>query len=422
MPSRSIFFVVLYLCALVWSKPLNTSKTLTRIAYGSCNKHDVENTLWDHIVDFQPDLWVWLGDVVYADTRVFPFVWVPSSLETVKAKFDAQLTVPGYQRLLNQTPVVGVWDDHDYGKNNGDRTFEMKAKVQEIFLDFVGEEPDSPRRLQEGIHAAYTFGPVGKRVKVILLDVRTFRDPRRTGPNIDILGETQWKWLEQELKHNDAQVTVIGSGTQVLPDDRMQVESWGDYPASRARFLQLLRDTKSSGVVLLSGDVHFAEILRHDCTGLGYPLYEFTSSGMTHSCLSMFPFGLCEVLLPAVIPNTYAASSRYYSTNYGTITIDWEAKPVRVVFQMWGEGGIPVLEQELQVTDLQYQSNKHQQMLGCHNSTYSEILMQHFRSRLTDPDTWFHLPLMLLIVVGIFFFALSCCCRNINKAFRPKQD
>jgi alkaline phosphatase D len=58
-----------------------------------------------------------------------------------------------------------------------------------------------------------------------------------------MLGEEQWKWLEKELRDNDAQITFIGSGVQVISDDKnvlVEAESWGKHPASRTRLLHLI--------------------------------------------------------------------------------------------------------------------------------------------------------------------------------------
>ena len=54
-----------------------------------------------------------------------------------------------YSEFAKTTPIIGVWDDHDYGVNNGDRTFSKKDQVRDIFLDFINEPQDSDRRLEK---------------------------------------------------------------------------------------------------------------------------------------------------------------------------------------------------------------------------------------------------------------------------------
>lgn len=123
-----------------------------------------------------------------------------------------------------------MWDDHDYGKNDGDKTFPFKEQTRQLWLDAFGEPKDSPRRTRAGIYESYyigkktrTFREISyfsysgseKLVKVILLDGRFNKDPARFFGNHN-LGEEQWKWLEEELKTNTAQVVLIGSGEWIL--------------------------------------------------------------------------------------------------------------------------------------------------------------------------------------------------------------
>jgi hypothetical protein len=90
------------------------------------------------------------------------------------------------------------------------------------------------------VYGAYTFGPAGKRVKVILLDVRYNRDDP-TVPDRDILGEEQWQWFERELRESDAQINFVGSGIQVLPRDKPVQEKWANFPRSLARLEKTLQ-------------------------------------------------------------------------------------------------------------------------------------------------------------------------------------
>jgi hypothetical protein len=76
-----------------------------------------------------------------------------------------------------------------------------------------------------------------------------------------------------------------------------------------------------SGVMFISGDVHFCEIARYDC-GLSYPLYDFTSSGITQGVEELAPPPLSYILAFAawLTPNTlrvYNPRCRYHSCVYG---------------------------------------------------------------------------------------------------------
>ena len=92
---------------------------LTRLAFGSCNKHDFPQPAWRAIQATQPDAFLWLGDVVYADVRVWkrplsaPLLFEPAPLDSVRAKLAAQQSHAAYANLRNSTPIIGIWDDHD---------------------------------------------------------------------------------------------------------------------------------------------------------------------------------------------------------------------------------------------------------------------------------------------------------------------
>ncbi len=294
----------------VFPQQPDPAKTLQTIAFGSCNKENEPQPLWEQIIAYQPDLWIWLGDNIYGDT---------SSANIIQSKYNLQSKVENYQGLLKNTPIVGTWDDHDYGENNGGKDFVAKDQNGDLLLDFLGVPIDAVVRKREGIYQSYTLGEEGKQVKVILLDSRYFRDEpnRKEGggyhPNLEgtILGDTQWEWLENELQNSTAQIHLIANGIQVIPEEH-RFEKWANFPNERQRLFDMIRDTKAKRVILLSGDRHIAEISKLDIGGMESPLYEFTSSGLTHSYSSF----ISE-------PNRHRISEVCSELNFGVLQITW---------------------------------------------------------------------------------------------------
>ncbi|SFP85464.1 alkaline phosphatase D family protein [Hymenobacter arizonensis] len=255
-------------------------KELT-LAFGSCNRVDLPQPLWPVIARDQPDVWLWLGDNVYGDT---------DDMAVLRRQYDTQFNLPGYAQFRAQIPtIIGTWDDHDYGRNDGNKTYPFKRQSQQAALDFLQEPAASARRQQEGLYTAYEYAVGKKTVKVLLLDGRYFQDTlsrdaqQRYQPNAtgDVLGEEQWQWLEQHLQGSTADAHIIAGGIQFLPQEHA-FEKWANFPAARQRLLALLARTQAKGVVLLSGDRHIGEISRLRVPGVAYPVYEITSSGLTH--------------------------------------------------------------------------------------------------------------------------------------------
>ena len=117
---------------------LTVPASALKIAFGSCAKTSVKSNpqIWKSIADWTPQAFVWLGDAVYADQKVLPFVFRPTSRQVWASRYQAQLSEPTYQVLANSTRVLGVWDDHDYGLNNGDSHFTYK-ELSRVFSDKI---------------------------------------------------------------------------------------------------------------------------------------------------------------------------------------------------------------------------------------------------------------------------------------------
>ncbi|MEM1321420.1 MAG: alkaline phosphatase D family protein [Bacteroidota bacterium] len=301
----------------------NPTQNIQTIAFGSCNKANKPQDIWAAILQNQPDLWVWLGDNIYGDTE---------DMELMKAKYDRQKGHAEYQALLKACPVVGIWDDHDYGANDAGKEYGPKKESKALMLDFLDVPKEAPVRKREGAYQAYTFGSGAQKVKLLLLDARYFRDnlePTKSGkpryyPNKkgDILGDAQWRWLESELRANEAAVHIICSGIQILPEEHM-FEKWANFPIARGGLLKMLALLKPNRPVLLSGDRHIGEIsVMNTNNGL---LTEITSSGLTHS----YEAASGEA-------NRYRKGDLVSQRNFGLLRIDWTKTPIQLTAELRG--------------------------------------------------------------------------------------
>ncbi|MFT6000666.1 MAG: hypothetical protein ACI81P_003129 [Neolewinella sp.] len=301
----------------------SASPEVLTIAFGSCNQQKMSQGFWPAIGAYNPDVWLWLGDIVYSDT---------DDMVRMKADYDQQKNAPEYAAFLESTPLVyGVWDDHDYGLNDGGKEWTHKDEAKEQLLSFLDISADNPVRKHGGAYQSYTVGEGDRSVKIILLDTRYFRDAvvpptqkgHRYGQNEtgDILGDEQWAWLEKELTDSPAAAHLIASSIQVLPEDH-GFEKWGNFPAARRRLLALLAATKPKMPLLLSGDRHLAEISEVKMND--YPIYEITASGLTHSYEA------------ADEPNSHRVSSLIGAKNYGLLHYVWKTEGPELLAEVRG--------------------------------------------------------------------------------------
>ncbi len=298
------------------------------IAFGSCNKTELKNYLWDDIADTNPDIWIWGGDNIYADT---------DDMGLMAKMYQEQRDLAEYRKLRKAIPVTGCWDDHDYGINDGGVEWPVKRQSQQAFLNFMDVPGSDPRRTREGIYTVHKIVlPVGS-LTVFILDTRYFRTgltPDSTGekryvPNAygegTILGEVQWDWLEEELTRSKTDFNLLVSSIQFLSDQH-GFETWGNFPHEVERLKKMIVDSGAKGVFILSGDRHISEFSKADIDDLAYPIIDFTSSGLTHAYSDF-----------SGEPNPYRLGEVVSTESFGLVNISFTKKLVR--FQIIGDEG-----------------------------------------------------------------------------------
>jgi alkaline phosphatase D len=318
-----------------------------RIAFGSCAQQWKQQPIWDAIIARRPNLFIFTGNAIYADTDGKSELTVTES--SLAAEWDRLRDTPGYQKATEKFPVIASWSNHDYGSREGGREFLLREESKKIFLDFFEEPSDSSRWQHEGIYHNIEFR---NGLQIILLDTQSFRSALKPGPgmkvgkaNLDIngnylpdpagslLGETQWSWLEQVLKR-PAQVRLLVSGKQIIPDQKARDE-WGNYPNERNRLFRLIDNAKANNIVMLSGSVQFSELSSFTTTG-NTKLTELTSSGLTHTNTSY-----------AALPNSHRLKNSSTELNFGLIELMQHGTETVVNLSIEGINGETLLEHSL---------------------------------------------------------------------------
>ena len=332
-------------CAVLALPLRATEPVVSNIAFGSCINVP-EHPMLDRALTLPMEVFLLMGDNVYANTQ---------DMTVLRAHYDALTASRFFRELRRKATVLATWDDHDFGANDAGAEYPRRRESQQEFLRWIDEPADSPRRQHEGVYDARELGPAGKRVQVILLDTRYFRSPlvrlpraeqRTLGgvyvPNPDrsvtMLGEAQWRWLEAQLQV-PVELRVIVSSIQFV-SEFSGAEAWANLPFEKKRMLELLRTTRASGVIFLSGDRHWAELSRME--GPGYPLYDLTASALTEKHVRGLPS-----------ENRYRADPvTYHDVNVGHLHIDWEAADPAVTLKVIDVDGNPRIKHVMPLSEL----------------------------------------------------------------------
>ena len=316
---------------------LPAGTVIERLAFASCADQKKPQPIWARLLETRPSLLLMMGDNVYGDFK-------DENARELKQAYAALAAHPDFAKVRAAMPVLATWDDHDYGKNDAGGDFPFKIVARKLFDEFWAA--DAEQRSRPGVFDARIFGPPGRRVQVILLDTRSFRSPWTAktvgagwrgpyGPNADprlaMLGETQWAWLEGELR-KPAEIRFLVSSIQVVAENH-GFERWGLFPAERQRLYDLIGRTKARGVVILSGDRHLGAVYRKAGL-LPYPLVEVTSSSINRPLPPQY--GIEE-------GGSERLGEGYRDENFGLASIDWASR--KLTLALHGLNGVDPVRQ-----------------------------------------------------------------------------
>lgn len=232
-----------------------------RLAFGSCTR-TTDQPIFTTIQDLSPDLFLFVGDNTYADS---------DDLGAQRQHYRWAHGRDGRDALMRGTPTLATWDDHDFVGNNTDgsepgRDTALRA-FQEYWANGAYGSDDTP-----GVFSSHVFGDV----QVILLDDRYHR-----GNDDSILGDAQTAWLYEALLAEDVSFRLLVSGSQFTTQGSS--DSWAEFPEAQEDLLRTIADNGTSGVVLLSGDIHRSELRLLPGAAGGYDLPELTSSPLANT-------------------------------------------------------------------------------------------------------------------------------------------
>lgn len=224
-----------------------------RVALGACADTGSENGVFAAILQQAPDLFIHLGDLHY------DAIETPKALTQARAAYGAVLASPRQAELFRSTPIAYVWDDHDYGSDNGDRNAPTRAAVRQAYVENVPHYPfaapgDGP------IHQAFSAG----RVRFVLTDLRSDRSPIALPDDgaKSMLGPAQKAWLKAELRAAAASHALV-VWVNTVPWIVREVEAsdrWNGYTTERAELAAFIARERLTNVVMVSGDAHMLAI------------------------------------------------------------------------------------------------------------------------------------------------------------------
>ena len=286
------------------------------VAFGTCARYgkDRVQPIWNAVAQRSPDLFFWLGDNMYGDAL---------DPDILFEEYMRQRDVASWLPVMRGIPQLAVWDDHDFGLNNSDRTNPVREASLEVFKQ-VWANPQYGVPETPGVFFNYRYGGVD----FFFLDDRYYRDPNESPdtPEKTHLGKAQLAWLEEGLAGSRAAFKIVLSGGGWTTAKGEGGDSWSAYLHERNALFDFIRDKQISGVVLISGDTHVGELnaIPRSEQG-GYDLYDLCSSPLAQPPSATFVGRHPEVRIrPPYMERV----------NFGWLEFDMTASPARLRFEL----------------------------------------------------------------------------------------
>ena len=222
--------------------------------------------VYETIAQMNPDLMLWLGDNIYLREPDW------TSNTGINHRYTHFKSLPEIQNLWKSCHHYAIWDDHDFGPNDADRSFINKNLTIAAFQNFWGN-PSYGLEENAGITSQFKYNDA----EFFLLDNRYFRSPneRKTGKR-EILGSKQIEWLIDALLNSSASFKFVAIGGQFLSPAAVY-ENHATYPEERKLIIDLIDQEGIKNVVFLTGDRHKTELSKLE-TKSGIIIYDYTTS------------------------------------------------------------------------------------------------------------------------------------------------
>ena len=303
-----------FLLSVLISINLYANQEIVTLGFGSCLHQDRSMAILNTIEKKELDLFMFIGDNVYGDQEDGE---LDKLIRTYKQQYN------NLEDFLKNVSTEFIWDDHDFGLNDGGSNYRYKDTAKELFLETWQIPENDPRRQRDGLYFDKMVKKNGLKIHLIFLDNRTFKSEWKLtdefnkegkeryvedfNPEKTLLGKKQWSWLKDKLKV-DSNIKIILSSLQILSLGHGW-ESWDKFPLERSRFFNLIDESNVSNFFILSGDRHRGGFYQFK-TADNKNIYEFTSSSLNLP----IPFNTEE-------EGPLRIGSTYRKANFGVVRI-----------------------------------------------------------------------------------------------------
>lgn len=240
----------------------------SKIAVASCMSDadlKMQEKMWKGLSSKLPQLLFFIGDNVYADFEDGNWTKSTTPNQLVRRHHQTRARLQIFKEF-KLPRMVAVWDDHDFGANDGDGTYSFKEQSRSIFNQFFP------------INAVSQLSEIGTSKALVVNGVQfLFIDNRYYRKNgVTHWGEQQYQRIKKSVQ-SFAGPSVLIQGDQFFGGYHRFESFEGNNPDEFTKFKSDLKKAKYP-ILFLSGDRHLSEVMRIQAADIGQDTVEITSS------------------------------------------------------------------------------------------------------------------------------------------------
>jgi alkaline phosphatase D len=309
------------------------------VAFGSCmNPVEVPyQTIWNKALQFRPAAFLFIGDINYMPGDGAGYGDDREIVRLAMAGYHREARdVPGVRTLMATTPSYGIWDDHDYGPNNSDRTFKWRDESIGIYNRYW----PNVKTHDNGVYHSFRIADA----EFFMLDNRANRDPNEAQDRAAMFGPEQMAWLRNGLKASTATFKILANGNTMAAGNG---ENWSHFGSERDDFLKWMFGENITGVVFIAGDWHVGTLNRLHRPQDDYPIYELLSSNLG---VRKLPIDTGPTATAG--GNHHSAANTYPGYNFGALSFSGKKDARTITLQIIDEEGNVRIHRRLGENDL----------------------------------------------------------------------
>lgn len=213
-------------------------------------------------------MFIHMGDLHYRND--LPGIGLKeNSLDDYRDNYDLVMAQDRQRNLYQNIPLAYIWDDHDYGTNDSDGSYNLKYIASQVYREQVPFYPlVETLNKGEGKGAVYQSFIIG-RVRFIMTDSRFHQDSIETDKiNKTLLGDDQREWLlqqlrlgkEQQQKNIEGLTIWVNSIPWIAERNDLKTGSWNQFDRERTEIADFIKEHDINKLLMISGDAHMLAI------------------------------------------------------------------------------------------------------------------------------------------------------------------